>query len=334
MELLFKESEASNLNKRNQTFSNLDPNPTEPMEDFTKMNIVPKLEDILLDQTPFLRKNLSSGSYQSVHHYLDVQYRLLREDFMQPLREGVGNFREIIKSFRIRNKKKDELSRDIMKQLKQIDNLNIYFNVFMDSCIASPQGIVYALKLDLNGIKTSDPKRLIFGSLICLSSDYFQKECLIGTIKDKDKNFVKSGLIYVNFSHYYLDVSDRKNIPMANIRYVMLESTVYFESYKHVLKALCAFHRDGEMKFPFREHLIYSENSRVKPPDYLKNSHVDFRSLLVDENANGINNDWQYANVSVKNEASWPTAEQMKLGSAQYDAVKLALNNKLTLIQG
>jgi hypothetical protein len=34
------------------------------------------------------------------------------------------------------------------------------------------------------------------------------------------------------------------------------------------------------------------------------------------------------------NEASWPTAEQLGLDGSQYDAVKLALSNKLALIQG
>ncbi|CAF0742317.1 unnamed protein product [Brachionus calyciflorus] len=330
LEKFFEESENLNKRKRGKTFSNLDQNGEQ--DDFTKMNIVPKLEDILNDQTNFLRKNLTNGSYQSVHHYLDTQYRLLREDFMRPLRDGVCSFRDIVKSYKIRNRKKDELSKEIMKQLRQIDNLNVYFNVFMESCIAIPQGIVYSLKLDLNGMKILDPRRLIFGSLICLSSDYFQSECLIGTISEKDKDFLKTGIIYVKFSHSYLDINERKNIPIANVRYVMLESTVYFEAYKHVLKALCSFHRDGEYKFPFREHLIYSEHSMVEPPDYLINSGIDFRPLVVKKNT--YYHSSLFGNVSFRDQNNWPSADDMKLSPAQYDAVKLALNNKLTLIQG
>lgn len=34
------------------------------------------------------------------------------------------------------------------------------------------------------------------------------------------------------------------------------------------------------------------------------------------------------------NDASWPTAQQLGVDSSQYDALKLALSNKLALIQG
>ena len=76
--------------------SNLTIKKESPTNDFTDMNIIPNLKDILSDQTPFLRKNITNGAYKSVDHYLDVQFRLLREDYLNPLREGVYKFREII----------------------------------------------------------------------------------------------------------------------------------------------------------------------------------------------------------------------------------------------
>lgn len=36
----------------------------------------------------------------------------------------------------------------------------------------------------------------------------------------------------------------------------------------------------------------------------------------------------------VSNQKMWPSAEQMGLDKSQYEAVKLALENKLALIQG
>jgi hypothetical protein len=36
----------------------------------------------------------------------------------------------------------------------------------------------------------------------------------------------------------------------------------------------------------------------------------------------------------LSNQASWPNAQQMGLDESQYDAVRLALENKLALIQG
>jgi hypothetical protein len=71
-----------------KTFKNLDHADLEPPNDFTEMTIVPTFADIITDQKSFLRKNITNGAYQNVHHYLDVQFRLLREDYLCPLREG------------------------------------------------------------------------------------------------------------------------------------------------------------------------------------------------------------------------------------------------------
>jgi hypothetical protein len=49
-----------------------------PPDDFTRLSIVPRLDDIINNEEPFIRKNIIKGSYKSVRHYLDVQFRLLR----------------------------------------------------------------------------------------------------------------------------------------------------------------------------------------------------------------------------------------------------------------
>ena len=42
------------------------------------------------DSVPFLRAMPSNGVFKDAHDYLDVVYRLLREDAVRPLREGVS----------------------------------------------------------------------------------------------------------------------------------------------------------------------------------------------------------------------------------------------------
>ena len=44
------------------------------------------------DEEIYLRKNVVKGAYRDVDHYIDVLFRLTREDLMRPLREGVQNF--------------------------------------------------------------------------------------------------------------------------------------------------------------------------------------------------------------------------------------------------
>jgi len=75
-------------NASSNTFRNIGQTDLDPPNDFTEMSIVPTFADIITDQKSFLRKNITNGAYRNVHHYLDVQFRLLREDYLSPLREG------------------------------------------------------------------------------------------------------------------------------------------------------------------------------------------------------------------------------------------------------
>jgi len=64
---------------------------------FEQLSIIPTLNDILVEQNTFLRKNVTNGAYKDVYTYLDTHFRLLREDFMMSLRESVKAFREQVR---------------------------------------------------------------------------------------------------------------------------------------------------------------------------------------------------------------------------------------------
>lgn len=65
----------------------------QPPQDFRTIAICPKFSDIFIDQLPFVRSNHINGKYAGgINHYLDVQFRLLREDFVRPLREGIQEY--------------------------------------------------------------------------------------------------------------------------------------------------------------------------------------------------------------------------------------------------
>lgn len=56
-----------------------------------KINIFPTIGDIYSSR-PEIKPNIIDGPYDSVDHYLDVQFRLFHEDFMRPLREGIQQY--------------------------------------------------------------------------------------------------------------------------------------------------------------------------------------------------------------------------------------------------
>ena len=67
-----------------------------PPDDFRQMSVFPTMEDLDKEELPFLRKNKALGGYTGVDHYLDVQFRLLREDFVYPLREGIAAYLSMV----------------------------------------------------------------------------------------------------------------------------------------------------------------------------------------------------------------------------------------------
>lgn len=85
-----------------------------PPEDFRNLSLYPEPLDMKSGKV-FLRPNIVKGAYQDFEHYLDVQFRLLREDFISPLREGIKCYKE--------NNKNPRGKRKI------INNINIYQNV-------------------------------------------------------------------------------------------------------------------------------------------------------------------------------------------------------------
>lgn len=258
---------------RNKTFQNVDSDEElEPPNDFTRMSIVPTMKDLFYNQDTFLRKNVTNGAYKSVTHYLDVQFRLVREDFMQPLRQGVRKLRKIVKEEKEQNeqfRRTNQLSHEAVDKIKSIDSVKAYFDVQMQECLATDLGLVYVMRLNSSSVSWDYSKHLIYGSLVCLSSDHFQHKCLVGSICVQDNKKLKNGEIYLLFdeSHY---------CPELNAKYIMLETAAFFEAYKHVLEALASFGKQDENSFPFKENLVFAENSNLPIPKYLKHASVDF----------------------------------------------------------
>ena len=134
-----------------------------PPEDFRELSVIPTREDIIIHQRVFLRANKIEGRYDNKEHYLDVQFRLLREDFIRPLRDGIQQLLVIGKH---RNSRDDRLQ-----------NVRVYENAKILHPVFTSNGIAYKVRFDISrfrGVQWENSKRLIFGSLLCLSKDNFE----------------------------------------------------------------------------------------------------------------------------------------------------------------
>lgn len=131
-----------------------------PPDDFRDVPLMPAAQEIHSKEKIFLRKNKVKGSYDNVDHYLDVQFRLMREDFFSPLRSGIQQYLAL----------KNEQKR------KRIDDLCIYNQVHILYSVCTLEGIAYKVSFDTpyQRINWEQSKRLLYGSLVCLTSDNFQ----------------------------------------------------------------------------------------------------------------------------------------------------------------
>jgi hypothetical protein len=171
-----------------------------------------------------------------------VQFRLLREDFIGPLREGVNEIAEGIG----RNERNQ--------------NLRIYRNVQIVDTVCTNSGIVYRVRFDvrrLRRVNWENSKRLIFGAFLCLSKDNF-KTLVFATITERKVEQLKDGFLQVKFLGELPDVQPGDT-------FQMVESPGYYESYCHNLQGLQEMSDD---KMPFSRYLVQCETD-VNAPKYL-----------------------------------------------------------------
>ncbi|XP_042859190.1 NFX1-type zinc finger-containing protein 1-like, partial [Penaeus japonicus] len=301
----------------------------EPPEDFREVPSFPTCKELLQRQQPFLRRNITEGSYKDDNHYLDVQFRLLREDFVRPLRNGINDFKEAVRNRDIRVYKGVTISRPVIKQGEILH--------------------VAHVKLPKH-VNFEKSKRLMHESLLCLSNDGFQT-LLCGTVANTD-DLANEGRLEIKF---------KSNLRMEDLKgiFVMIECKAYFMAYKYVLQGL----KDLADGVPFASYIVHV-TSDVDPPEYLnedtlydlrvvkdlkliRESHAgrivpmsllrrSRKSTLWGKNKNDPDPEASpLYNVPVTSELdAWPSSEELSLDDSQRRALHSALTRCFAIIQG
>ena len=281
-----------------------------PPDDFKEISIYPSEKEISSEEKPFLRRNKTERTekYKDLDDYLDVQFRLLREDFVSPLRDGIR-----------------EITKKIPKEQRS-QNLYIYENVEIMHTVCTRAGIVHCIHLDMRGLRKipwEHSKRLIFGSFLCLSKDNF-KTMLFATVANRKADDLKAGKLDIRF------VDGLEATQKTRDKYVMVESPAYFESYRPILEQLKKITPDT---FPFQEYLVHC-NSDVKPPQYLRSGILGSQVRYDLEETLGLPAVGGASIVSICDPQSWPQADDVNLNESQLEAFKGALTKEFSVIQG
>ncbi|KAG9479348.1 hypothetical protein GDO78_012817 [Eleutherodactylus coqui] len=298
--------------------------------DFRHLSIYPTYEDINMSEKPLMRPNAIDDSYTDAMSYLDTHFRLMREDFIRPLRDGIS---ELVK-----------LNRSELTKAK-IDDIRIYFNTTISSPVCTRAGIVHEVKFSTANLKQVSweiSKRLLFGSLVCLSKDNF-RNMLFATVADRNVPDLQKGMIALIFT----EESRKQLIEYAvDDDFLMIEATAYFEAYRHVLEGL------KEMvasEIPFQNYIVLCHTA-MSPPLYVSQNPAGYtlEELIKPENSaqieysDGLPHSLraQLLNLHLKkqfnvlDDKTWPTKEQLQLDQSQFRAFQMALTSELSIIQG
>ncbi|CAG9824500.1 unnamed protein product [Phaedon cochleariae] len=265
----------------------------EPPHDFRDISVYPSPMEVTLPDSPFLRPNVTKGPYQSVNHYLDVQFRLLREDFVAPLRRGICKYKENPK--------------------ERLENLKIYNPIkFLEQETVTEQNC-YRIQFDFTNTKRTyvyeNSRRFMFGALLCFTHDNF-KTLLFGKVVKRDaKDCLEKGQLIVGFN---ADVALPPNLLQQ--KFLMLESTVFFEPYYQVLNVLKKMCPEA---FPMERYIIRVE-TQTAPPDYLLKGDIQMYTI----------------GSETFSPLDWGKRRFYWLNDTQNEAFRAALTKEFAIIQG
>uniref|UniRef100_A0A1I7VQA9 AAA_11 domain-containing protein n=1 Tax=Loa loa TaxID=7209 RepID=A0A1I7VQA9_LOALO len=237
-----------------------------PPEDFRTLSVYATSNDILHPARPYIRKNIVRGNYSNQEHYLDVQFRLMREDLVAPLRDGIKLWKQ--------QKGKETFLSYTMDASEELDLLVIRGVSVEGAQLKRSTGeIIRYVIFQPVSIDNSWCSRLKYGQLVTLSSDEFQDEALLATVAENDPTEFLKGKLGLRFF-------DDRSVSRAKI-YTLVESISYYEMYHYVLECIKRFNNNYEI--PFGRFLLKTETD-VHFPSYLvhqidKDSHSSSDSL-------------------------------------------------------
>ena len=281
----------------------------EPPEPFTDLPILPTRDELSKSsEKVYLRPNIVCGGYKSWDHYFDIQFRLLREDFVRPLREGIEAYCST-------------------GSTRNISDIRVYSNARILNPVCLFTGLGFDVKFDvsrLSKVNWEHSRRLIFGSMLCLSNDSFENNFMFATVVKRDCKLLQEGKITVKFE----DDSNAFAIA-SDTAFKMVESTAYFEAYRYILKRLQNLSEIPDM-MPMKSYIVdctTSGDGDVKVPGFMKlrtsRPVFDLKEIIKTKYP-----------FDVTDFGKWPPAHKTDLDDSQLEALKVALTQEIAAIQG
>ncbi|CAO3567477.1 unnamed protein product [Mortierella alpina] len=238
-----------------------------PPDNFRHQSICPADADINEDTYPDPPENIVHKAYDSTEQYLETHFRLLRADCTLPVRDAIRNYRH---------------------GTVEDNEMMIYINVRPMALLLASIGLVHRMSFIVDGrrVNWKQSKRLVPGTLVCLSVDHFE-HLRFATVVERDTEFLQNPR-ELRIGIKFIQPDPRLDFD-PDVCYTMIEAMQgYFEAYQHVLKCLQDI---DPATLPFQPHLIGLEPELARPEynaevhrlsnkDYIQASLIEFPDIL------------------------------------------------------
>jgi hypothetical protein len=208
---------------------------------YETLSIYPSISDITTKRV-ILSQNILKGRYDNVEHYIDVQFRLLREDFIAPMREGIQCYKEVTK---------------FNSDVKMIPNMHIYFNVKIKVKDVKRKK-VHIVNFYTKDDCSNDSKRFMPQSMLVFSNDNFDTMFFALVIRISQTFLSSLKTLVIKPLDHTVSINMKSS-------YTMAESVAFFLPYMYTMNVLKTF---NHINFPMKSYIVFGK-TEPKTPAYL-----------------------------------------------------------------
>ncbi|KAJ4474239.1 hypothetical protein J3R30DRAFT_649522 [Lentinula aciculospora] len=335
--------------------------------EISSISIVPTHAEMLCPLSPYIPVNLSDAPHHcrkdSMERLLDIQFRLLREELVAPVRESISVIQNDLDTIATRRGRKNTLT-----QLEEVVARNggmyrtqgrnsvmfqVYSNVQFTPLKASRRGFTVGLKIDAppGGARAAEAKdrqeywkhagskRLSSGILVALLLvTNNQLDIYLGIVASSNTELVDSSKIYESSVEIRVSFMDPKVEQMALRRdrttfAILVDNNVMFESVRPFLATLQSVEPTS---IPFKQYL--SQSGRLNmvpllPPKFAMSPRFRFHLDFLAQPGEYIHPLQPTDEASVRR-ARLELKKSSILDTSQADAMIDALIREVALIQG
>ena len=275
--------------------------------------VLPTREELEQKTLPLgLPTNIIEGPYLNTLQYLDIQYRLLREDFIHPLRCA---FHEL----------------ECDEEEEERHKMKVYRNVEIKSlAYSSHDCATFEISFQAENhtrIKWDRTKSFTYGDLVCLINDDFSI-ILFATVAERNVEDLRKGIVTVDF-RTKIDVME-----LPPTTYHMIESPGFYAAYAPILHLLHDLQEDPEA-LPFSRYIVHLKTD-VRLPQYISDEN-GFVLKLHNVICNEEHSPGEYPpceEINILDEKVWNDFPTPQLDDSQKQALHSALTRELSIIQG